>query len=101
MDRGDYGKSYQITNLLQENEKDLWEQAFLARCELTDTLADLDNTLAEYVLEKESIENIPPLLLEEAVRRATINQVRRLLFIFEIIACICFSYNVLVSEAIS
>ncbi|XP_027208842.2 ribosome-releasing factor 2, mitochondrial isoform X1 [Penaeus vannamei] len=72
--RGDYGKSYQITNLLQENEKDLWEQAFLARCELTDTLADLDNTLAEYVLEKESIENIPPLLLEEAVRRATINQ---------------------------
>lgn len=82
MDRGDYGKSYQITNLSQENEKDLWEQAFLARCELTDTLADLDNTLAEYVLEKESIENIPPLLLEEAVRRATINQVRRLFIYF-------------------
>lgn len=59
----------------QDDDDNLWDVSILARCELTEQLADLDNALAEYVLENESIENVPPNVLEEAIRRVTISQV--------------------------
>lgn len=52
----------------------MWDEAQLARCELIDKLADLDTPLAEYVLEQESLEGVPPPLMKEAVRRATLSQ---------------------------
>ncbi|KAK8747294.1 hypothetical protein OTU49_016731 [Cherax quadricarinatus] len=70
----DYGSKYEVHTLNKDGDDSLWDPSFLARCELTDQLADLDNKLAEYVLEKESIENVPPPILEEAIRRVTINQ---------------------------
>ncbi|XP_071540183.1 ribosome-releasing factor 2, mitochondrial isoform X1 [Panulirus ornatus] len=70
----DFGNKYQDSILNEDGDDNLWDSSFLARCELTEQLADLDNKLAEYVLEKESIENIPPPILEEAVRRVTLNQ---------------------------
>lgn len=69
----DYGRTY-IKQEMKVDGEELWDQAFLARCELTDTLADLDLDLAEYVLDKESIENIPPKILKEAIRRITLRQ---------------------------
>nr|XP_045609336.1 ribosome-releasing factor 2, mitochondrial-like [Procambarus clarkii] len=70
----DYGSKYEAHILTQDGDDSLWDPAFLARCELTDQLADLDNKLAEYVLETESIENVPPQLLKAAIRRVTLNQ---------------------------
>ncbi|XP_068241002.1 ribosome-releasing factor 2, mitochondrial [Palaemon carinicauda] len=68
----DYGRNF-ITQTLTADD-DIWDQAFLARCELTDKLTDLDLDLAEYVLEKESIENVPTELLMKAIRKVTLKQ---------------------------
>ncbi|XP_066963770.1 ribosome-releasing factor 2, mitochondrial [Macrobrachium rosenbergii] len=68
----DYGRSFIKETLNADDE--MWDQAFLARCELTDKLTDMDLDMAEYVLEKESIENIPTELLMEAIRRVTLKQ---------------------------
>ncbi|KAK7074553.1 G elongation factor, mitochondrial 2 [Halocaridina rubra] len=68
----DYGRKY--AKIPMDADDDMWDQAFLARCELTDKLADLDLDLAEFVLENESIENVPSLKLKEAIRRVTLRQ---------------------------
>lgn len=68
------GQHYQKQALTPE-EEDLWDAALLARCELTDSLADLDTLLAEHVLEQESLEAAQPFLLRQALRRVTLRQV--------------------------
>ena len=45
------------------------------RLDLIEKLADLDDTLAELVLERESLEKITASELEEAIRRVTLEQV--------------------------
>ena len=69
----DRGRQYLQCPLTPEEE--VWDVAQLARCELIDKLADLDTPLAEYVLEQESLEDVPPPLMKEAVRRVTLSQV--------------------------
>uniref|UniRef100_A0A0P4W2X1 Tr-type G domain-containing protein n=1 Tax=Scylla olivacea TaxID=85551 RepID=A0A0P4W2X1_SCYOL len=69
----DRGRQYLQRALTPEEE--VWDEAQLARCELIDKLADLDTPLAEYVLEQESLENVPAPLMREAVRRVTLSQV--------------------------
>ncbi|KAG0725484.1 Ribosome-releasing factor 2, mitochondrial [Chionoecetes opilio] len=68
----DRGRQYLQRALTPEDE--VWDAAQLARCELIDTLADLDTPLAEYVLERECMEDVPAPLMKEAIRRATLNQ---------------------------
>ncbi|KAK8383669.1 hypothetical protein O3P69_015843 [Scylla paramamosain] len=68
----DRGRQYLQRALTPEEE--VWDEAQLARCELIDKLADLDTPLAEYVLEQESLENVPAPLMREAVRRVTLSQ---------------------------
>lgn len=73
----DRGRQY-LQRALTPDEA-VWDEAHLARCELIDKLADLDTPLAEYVLEQESLENVPAPLVREAVRRVTLSQVGRVL----------------------
>lgn len=70
----DRGQHYHKQALTPEDEE-LWDAAQLARCELTDSLADLDTPLAEHVLEQESLEAAQPSLLKQALRRVTLRQV--------------------------
>lgn len=69
----DRGQRYQKQALTPEDEE-VWDAALLARCELTDSLADLDTPLAEHVLEVESLEAAQADFLKQALRRVTLNQ---------------------------
>lgn len=49
--------------------------ALKMRMDLIGKLADLDDELAELILERESFENVTPNELERAIRRVTLKQV--------------------------
>ncbi|CAL4061113.1 unnamed protein product, partial [Meganyctiphanes norvegica] len=70
----DHGLKYLATPLTPEADGQLWKHCDLARSELTEKLADMDNEVAEYVLEEESTEGAPPQLLVEALHRVTRDQ---------------------------
>lgn len=74
LSHSDRGRHYQ-KQLLTPKDEELWDAAQLARCELTDTLADLDTPLAEHVLEQESLEAAEASFLKQALRRVTLSQV--------------------------
>lgn len=67
----DHGLKYHATHLSTETDENLWEQCNLARSELTEKLADIDDEVAEYVLEEESTKGASPQLLNEALNRVT------------------------------
>ena len=75
--RNDLSKNYQVSKLNKDSSnEDMYLDCLLARNKLTETLADLDDEVANYVLENDSLEDCPNILLKEAVKRCTINQAR-------------------------
>lgn len=53
----------------------MWDEAQEARSDLIDQVADLDDTLAEAILERESLDHITSTELEMALRRITLARV--------------------------
>ncbi|XP_076043139.1 mitochondrial ribosome recycling factor 2 [Oratosquilla oratoria] len=74
LSKSNHGKKFRISALDETLDGSLWENSLLSRCELVETLGDLDNEIAEYILDKESSDNIPSHMIKEALRRVTISQ---------------------------
>lgn len=60
---------------MQQGEAE-WDEAWEARNQLTETLGDLDDQVAEEVVARESVEGLPASLLQSAIRRVTLAGVR-------------------------
>ncbi|KAB7495614.1 Ribosome-releasing factor 2, mitochondrial [Armadillidium nasatum] len=70
----DEGKNYFSTPLTEEYNKSLWEECIHKRSTLIEDLADVDNEVAEVVLEKESTHLVPPDVLSRALKRVTLQK---------------------------
>ncbi|KAK3876216.1 hypothetical protein Pcinc_018969 [Petrolisthes cinctipes] len=66
----DYGQQYK-TSVVQKGEAE-WDEAWEARNQLTETLGDLDDQVAEEVVAQETVEGLPADLLQSAIRRVTL-----------------------------
>lgn len=65
-----------MTKDVQPGEAE-WDEAWEARNQLTETLGDLDDQVAEEVVTRETVEGLPAGLLQSAIRRVTLAGVRR------------------------
>lgn len=58
---------------LEEKDGQLWEDALKNRLQLTETLADCDDGLAEYIVsEDQSMDSVPSIKLRESIRNVTL-----------------------------
>lgn len=64
------GLTYKRTRL--DPEEKLWKEASFARAKLVEQLADLDDNVAELVIQQESLEYMPSNALMESLRRVTL-----------------------------
>ncbi|XP_069683538.1 ribosome-releasing factor 2, mitochondrial [Periplaneta americana] len=71
-DAGKQGLHYKRIKLVPEDE--LWEEATSSRRKLVEELADIDDKLAEFVIQQESLERVSPDMLVESLRRVTLAQ---------------------------
>lgn len=71
-DKKDSGRKFQRVDLTESGDGKTWERATEARRTLTDKLSGLDDTLAETIIEQESLDKIPAQLLVDSIRRTTI-----------------------------
>ncbi|XP_066586928.1 ribosome-releasing factor 2, mitochondrial [Prorops nasuta] len=64
-----------IRSKLDENKSSkLWEKALKKRCALVDKLSSIDDTLAEIIIQEESLENIGSNILIDSLQRVTIDR---------------------------
>ncbi|XP_046401841.1 ribosome-releasing factor 2, mitochondrial [Ischnura elegans] len=73
-DSANQGKEYFVKPLCVKADGLLWDIAMDARCSLVEKLADFDDTLAERIISDDSMESIPPEVIEASVSNATISQ---------------------------
>lgn len=64
-----------IRALNETSDLIIWEKAVKKRTSLIDKLADLDDELANLILERDSLEKIDSLELKKAIRRACLSHV--------------------------
>jgi elongation factor G len=58
-----------------EGDRDIWVEASEQRAELIDKMADLDDNLANLIIERESLQKINPVEMNQALRRITLARV--------------------------
>ncbi|XP_012255171.2 ribosome-releasing factor 2, mitochondrial [Athalia rosae] len=68
------GRKFERCDLTESKNGALWEKAMKARRQLTDKLSELDDKLAEFIIEQESLDNISAQTLVDAIRRSTISR---------------------------
>lgn len=74
-DKGSMGSVFSTRNVADvDDNEEMMTIVMEKRLDLIEKLADLDDTLAELVLERESLEKITASELEEAIRRVTLEQ---------------------------
>lgn len=62
-----------LRRTLEEKDGHLWEDALKNRLLLTETLADCDEGLAEYIVsEDQSMDSVPSSKLRESIRKVTL-----------------------------
>lgn len=71
-DKKDSGRKLQRLELTEDLHGLVWERASEARRQLTDKLSGLDDTLAEIIIEKESLDKVPAQVLVDSIRRSTL-----------------------------
>uniref|UniRef100_A0A2P2I9W2 Ribosome-releasing factor 2, mitochondrial-like n=2 Tax=Hirondellea gigas TaxID=1518452 RepID=A0A2P2I9W2_9CRUS len=69
----DRGATYTISDKITP-DSELYSVYSEARTELCDQLGDLDNAVAEYIMEHEALDSVPSSLLVPALKKATIKQ---------------------------
>lgn len=75
MDKTSLGAVFSTRNLTDGDvNNEIQSMALKMRMDLIGKLADLDDELAELILERESFENVTPNELERAIRRVTLKQ---------------------------
>ncbi|KAJ9575741.1 hypothetical protein L9F63_007387 [Diploptera punctata] len=65
------GLNYDRLKLNIENSEDLFKEATAARINLIEKLADIDDKLAEIIIQEETLEKISPLSIMDSLRRIT------------------------------
>lgn len=73
-DKKDMGKKLSRFKLTEDKDKALWEMANEKRRDLTDKLSNMDDKLADTIIEQESLDAITPQMLVDSLYRATINR---------------------------
>lgn len=68
------GKTFSIKPLKESDDDDWWLEAAHHRRKLVENVVDLDDAIAESVLETEDLDSVSPSDLEMALRRITISQ---------------------------
>lgn len=58
-----------------EGDRDIWVEASEQRADLIDKMADLDDNLANLIIERESLQKINPVEMNQALRRITLARV--------------------------
>nr|XP_033337271.1 ribosome-releasing factor 2, mitochondrial [Megalopta genalis] len=71
--KDDKGLKFTKQKLSDKDNKSLWEMAVEKRRQLTDKLSNIDDKLADVIIEQESLDTIVPQLLIDSLYRATIN----------------------------
>ncbi|XP_078035691.1 mitochondrial ribosome recycling factor 2 isoform X2 [Augochlora pura] len=71
--KDDKGSKFRRLKLSDKEDKSLWEMAVEKRRDLTDKLSNMDDKLADVIIEQESLDAIVPQLLIDSLHRATIN----------------------------
>lgn len=73
-DKKDMGKKLTRFKLTENKDKALWEMANEKRRDLTDKLSNMDDKLADIIIEQESLDAVTPQMLTDSLYRATINR---------------------------
>lgn len=73
-EKKDQGKSCTREKLREKDDGLLWEEACERRRALTDKLSSLDDTLANLIIERESLDGVGAQELSESLRRCTIKR---------------------------
>lgn len=73
-DKKDMGKKLTRFKLTEDKDKALWEMANEKRRDLTDKLSNMDDKLADIIIEQESLDAVTPQMLTDSLYRATINR---------------------------
>ncbi|PSN38358.1 Ribosome-releasing factor 2 [Blattella germanica] len=68
------GQSYERTKLSTDESNELTNEAMCSRNKLIDILADVDDELAEVMIQEESTEKISPALLKQSLRKTTLQR---------------------------
>lgn len=68
--------AYVFSERIKDDHKTAWDDALLKRTELIEALADVDDVIANHIIERESLENVSPKEINEALRRVTLARVR-------------------------
>jgi len=58
-----------------ESDREIWVEASDQRANLLDKMADLDDSLANLIIERESLQKIKPVEMNQALRRITLARV--------------------------
>ncbi|XP_046440167.1 ribosome-releasing factor 2, mitochondrial-like [Daphnia pulex] len=66
------GTSYSTKKLDYEGDRDIWVEASEQRADLIDKMADLDDNLANLIIERDSLQKINPVEMNQALRRITL-----------------------------
>ena len=67
------GMKYQGSKLSESEDKSLWEMANEKRRNLIDKLSNIDDKLADIIIEQESLDTISPQVLLDSLYRSTLN----------------------------
>ena len=73
-DGKDMGMRFTRSKLSEEEDKSLWEVALEKRRDLTDKLSNMDDILADVIIEQESLDAITPQTLHDSLYRSTISR---------------------------
>ncbi len=73
-----------LRKLDYENDRDIWVEASEQRADLIDKMADLDDNLANLIIERESLQKINPVEMNQALRRITLARVSNITVSFKI-----------------
>ncbi|XP_076235485.1 mitochondrial ribosome recycling factor 2 [Calliopsis andreniformis] len=73
-DKKDMGMKFTRLKLSEKEDKHLWEMALERRRKLTDKLSNMDDKLADVIIEQESLDAIPSQILLDSLYRSTISR---------------------------
>ncbi|XP_053984350.1 ribosome-releasing factor 2, mitochondrial [Hylaeus volcanicus] len=73
-DSKDMGMKYKRLKLSENEDKGLWEMALEKRRNLTDKLSNMDDNLANIIIEQESLDSITAQTLLNSLYRCTVNR---------------------------
>ncbi|KAK9294370.1 hypothetical protein QLX08_010990 [Tetragonisca angustula] len=73
-DKKDMGMRYAKVKLTENEDEALWEMANEKRRSLADKLSNMDDELANTIIEQESLDAVTPQMLIDSLRRSTISR---------------------------